>query len=288
MRQLPTRNTLSQLVIIISLMSMLVFYQKTHLDFTYWGWWILTVAFCFLGIPHGALDFDLYCRHNRPNIRQAIMFVLGYIVIASVMFMLWLWLPALCFLVFVAISVWHFRNDWQEYCESGYSLCLAIFILCAPGVFAFVETQQYLQWLYLSESWAQVLIMAMQLGFLCVCLVLLVALCRKKLKPDFMLVLEIFALISLLLTTSVLVYFLVYFISLHSMWYYIKYCEQFQLTPVQLVNVSTPWVVLTMIFAAGLYAFWGQSIEQGVLAMMFIGLFALTVPHMILVERSLK
>lgn len=288
MHQLTMRTTLSQLVIIISLLAILVFEQHPQLDFSYWGWWGLTLAFCFLGIPHGALDFDLYRRHNRPGFRQAMMFVVGYIVISSIMFVLWLWLPVLCFLIFMAISVWHFRNDWQVYCRSTYSVCLAIFVLCAPAIFAFSETQEYLQWLYLSQSWSEAIIIAMQLCFIIVCFVLFAGVCRKKITPDFMLILEIFALITLLVTTSLLVYFLVYFISLHSLWYYIKYCEKFNLSPVQLVNVSTPFVILTMMLAAGLYLFWGKNIEQGVLAMMFIGLFALTVPHMILVERSLK
>ena len=288
MHQLTVRTSLSHSVVIIALVAILVFYHHTYLDFSYWGWWGLMLAFCFLGIPHGALDFDLYRRHKRPDFGKAIMFVMGYIAISSLMFVLWLWLPALCFLIFMAISAWHFRNDWQAYCQSSYSLCLAIFVLCAPAIFAFSDTLQYLQWLYLNESWAQALIIAMQFGFISVCLIMFVGLVRKKITPDFALFLEIFALIVLLLTTSVLVYFLVYFISLHSMWYYINYCDKFKLTPMQLVNVSTPWVILTMILATGLYVVWGKSIEQGILSMMFIGLFALTVPHMILVERSLK
>lgn len=287
MNKLPTRNTLSQLVIITSLLAILLFYHKTHMDFSYWGWWVLAVAFCCLGIPHGALDFDLYRRNTQPNIRQGVVFALSYIAIAGVMFALWIWLPVLCFLAFMLISVWHFRKDWQSYCQSGLSLCMAIFVLCAPAVFAFTETQQYLQWLYLTEMWAQSFIIAMQVAFIISSIVLLVALLTKKLTASYALCFEIVALITVLLMTSVLVYFLVYFISLHSLWYYVRYCQKYRLSPLQLINVATPWVVLTMIFAAVLYALWGQAIEQGILVLMFIGLFALTVPHMVLVERIL-
>ena len=288
MHNLPSRAFMSQLVIIISLVAMLVFYHKAHLDFSYWGWWVLAVAFFCLGVPHGAFDFDLYQRNERPSLQQLVQFLVSYVAIASVMFLLWLALPVLCFAAFMIISVWHFRTDWVTYCQPSYSLCLALFVICAPSVFAYPETQQYLQWLYLTEFWAMAMIILMQLCFIAASLVMCIGLLRKKVAPNLLLCLEMVALIAVLKTTSVLVYFMVYFISLHSLWYYVRYCRRYQLHPRQLVKKSSPWVLLTMVFAAVVYALWGKNIEQGVLVLMFIGLFALTVPHMILVERAIN
>ena len=119
------RTTLSQLVIIISLLAIVVFEQHPQLDFSYWGWWGFA-RILFLGI-YGALIL-IYIVILTVRFSTSNDVCSGYIAISSIMFVLWLWLPVLCFL-FMAITVWHFRNDWQVYDRSAYSVCF-IFV-CA-------------------------------------------------------------------------------------------------------------------------------------------------------------
>ena len=65
------------------------------------------------GLPHGAFDIALLRRVvSLPRARSALV-IGGYVAAAAAMAALWLLLPLLALIVFLAIAAVHFGEDWQ-------------------------------------------------------------------------------------------------------------------------------------------------------------------------------
>lgn len=65
------------------------------------------------GLPHGAYDIALL-RHAVALDRTAlILAVTGYVIVALLMVLLWMTMPLVALVLFLAVAVVHFGEDWQ-------------------------------------------------------------------------------------------------------------------------------------------------------------------------------
>jgi len=97
---------------------------------------ILLIGSLIVGLPHGALDYDV-AKHLGMCLTtaQKIKFLLGYTGIAGINFLLWLILPFIGFLFFVAISIWHFGEDWPDKTLSAMrQLVFGTAFICLPAL----------------------------------------------------------------------------------------------------------------------------------------------------------
>ena len=245
----------------------------------------------FIGLPHGAMDGALALHLGWLRQRsKAAAFLLFYVGLAAAVVFAWVVAPVLTFVVFLGISLFHFgRGDVNE--EQSKAWLVESFArggLVIAGISQFhrvdadlvfqslVGSDTGLVWLFLD---AVSVVVAASIVFVGV---------RKSGANRRSYVLETVGLGILFAVTPPLFGFAVYFCLVHSSRHFQSMKEVFG-EALEAFEVAKPTVVLTLItWAAGIAALAVRSSDvafnEAVLQVVFIGLAALTVPHMILVD----
>lgn len=245
---------------------------------------ILALGVAILGVPHGALD-PWVARRLRLWRGPAgfAVFNLAYVALAAVVVGLWLLAPPVALIAFLAVSAWHFGGDWTLPGPARLLAGLAIVLLPAwrfeaevAEIFAVLAGPG-------GARVAEIIAMAgpgVAFGLLGAGLYA----ARSSLRSGA----ELAVIGALALTVQPLIYFIVYFCLLHSP----RHLRgQFAQAPRRLRTrlgvLALVYTALTLAMA-GAAAWWlaGASIEQSALRIVFIGLAALTAPHMLLIARA--
>lgn len=93
------------------------------------------VAILLFGLPHGTLDLAIL-QQERALDRSAMRPLLAsYIGLAGAMMLMWLTAPVAALIVFLAVSVIHFAEDWDDLRSSFLARAMASAILTAPALF---------------------------------------------------------------------------------------------------------------------------------------------------------
>ena len=249
---------------------------------------LLGFAVALIGFPHGGLDGWLAQRSGLVRgVRELMLFHLAYILVAVAVAMLWLWQPALTLAAFIAISAWHFSGDWSALKSTQRGL-VGVALLALPAW----QWEASVSIVFEALAGAGGLQLAHALGVLgpVWALVMLFAIWRLRQQPTT--VLELSGLTVLALLTPPLLFFAVYFCALHSPRQ--LRCSLAMAARAQrrrLFVLATVYATLAAVFvlAAGFALMtvgespqaWLRRLDadQG-LQLLFIGLAALTVPHM--------
>lgn len=251
-----------------------------------WSWQIglLALLVIVLGLPHGALDpwvAEQIGMHNTLGQQSA--FALGYLVISAGVVAIWWVMPVVSLLVFLIISAWHFSGDWADALSRPTRLVLGTSLLLMP--IGFHTEAVALIFSYLSGEGGAAL--AYQLALApwvladIMLVIILVALVQKQGRTAA----EALALLVLAFSTPPLIYFIVYFCLLHSPRHLLGiYQHAGQAHYAKLTKMLVVYTLATLVLLGALAWFWADlSTEALVLRLVFIGLAALTVPHMMLV-----
>lgn len=247
----------------------------------------LAVMVIFLGLPHGALDpwvAELVGLSQTP--KQAVIFNVFYLLIAGLVVLTWLLFPVISLMVFLLISAWHFSGDWERDSNRLLRLGVGALLILMPITFhtenvAFIFTQLSglgggtLAHAIAVPEWAAISAMLLLIG---------VASVQHKWLSAF----EYLGLLVLAYTASPLVYFALYFCLLHSprhlagLFRYANPKEHPRLFRMALI-----YTVFTLILMAALYFLWSDlPVDSMILRLIFIGLAAVTVPHMMLIAMA--
>lgn len=231
-----------------------------------------------IGLPHGALDPLFAGQMNwLANLRRQLLFFAGYLALAAGVAISWYFMPLLMLIGFLVYSAWHFGGD---YAQGLLRLSYGGLILSAPLVCAPVESGLLLQAVSLGESTTMLVRVSPAIAALCAVTLVLTYRISK---------LRQWAELALLWCSAVvfdpLFYFALYFCCAHSLRHYLHAFTD-------LNAYSTMHVMLTLVgFSAiawlvggGIYYGWLQPHGIEFSALVFIGLAALTVPHMIVME----
>jgi len=246
----------------------------------------LILAACLIslvGLPHGALDPVI--AHRAGLIRSplsAMQFVFSYLMVVALVVGFWLLTPTLALLVFLAISAVHFGRDWQRKLQFG-GLGYGLLILGLPGLFHADEVVQIFAFLLFGED---PLLALRALQLMAVLGTLLVVWDIRGLS--LLRRIELTLLASIAWMIEPLWYFVIYFCGFHSPRHLIP--EFLRLEPAHRVTAFAV-VLATTILTLALAAVVGSHVEVRydnlnmlVFQLLFIGLAALTVPHMCLLE----
>lgn len=264
---------------------------------------VLAVLVALLGVPHGALDAHV-ARASlgvRGPARLA-LYLLGYIGLAGAVVALWLMAPMASLLAFLVISALHFSFDWSGQTGVLGRLGFGFSVVCLPALLFEAEVEALFAILtglggvpgpsepLTSEPLTSELLTGGSLvaGMSMLAYPALVAMiwgaARARRWPG-LLALEAGALLVMALTLSPLIYFTIYFCGLHSPRHLMDTCQGLGIrTWRQLLVMAAPATLATLA-AAWVIGFQGVDLapSEATVRILFIGLAALTVPHMITV-----
>ncbi len=235
------------------------------------------------GLPHGALDVELARKMNLVvSIKTALIFLIVYILLAALGIALWLAVPTIGLSIFLLISAYHFSDDWSGILPRWLCLVIGSIVICMPAVFHGETVSEIFQWLLISEAQAAIIVSILYYCGLAGSVLLVTGLIFNRSSP--MLLLEIALLWAVAALLSPLLFFIVYFCFLHSMRHLIDCSQKLEYSPRQCYIKSLPILALTLVIAlCGYYFFNSGKVNQDILRWVFIGLFALTIPHICLI-----
>ena len=247
---------------------------------------ILIPLIIMLGLPHGALDVYI-ARHIGlwQNWKELVLFSVLYLLIAAGVILLWLLQPMVSLISFLLISAWHFGIDGDTRSSIERSM-FGITLLCAPSFFHPEAVNYIFKMLTAQNSsiliWIQAKLASLAfLGYLTLIWI------NREQEPKLSQGVLIISIIIFAAFLPPLVFFGLYFCMLHSPPHLLKIMSV--LNPAEKSSalwLSAIFTGFTVLIAGMLYmvALQQTSFEVAGLKLIFIGLAALTVPHMILID----
>lgn len=247
---------------------------------------LLITAVALFGIPHGAID-PLVARHL--GLWQTPAGLLAHLVLysslAALTILIWSIIPVASLLIFLLISIWHFSADWRLHVHAIQRWIIGGVIVLGPLLFHGEQVTvifaslippaaavTIVQWLY-----------PLSIGLLAaVCWPLI-----SQWKLNRSGAIELLALLILAMLLPPLVYFLVFFCGLHSPRHLIDVYAQCRPASIRpwLLTVITISGITIGLAAIGYLTMPAMTVSEQLTRLLFIGLAALTVPHMVLIER---
>lgn len=254
---------------------------------------LLVIFIALVGMPHGALDVMMIARLTQQGESKSGLaagvnhsywlrlcgYYLLYTGVAGLAFGFWLLFPSTALILFLVMAVSHFRHDWQGFGGRLMQMSLAALVVTGPACFHADAIAEYFQALFLSDQAISIIVVSMQSVALSAILLALYA--PKKLSFSRLLVLAIVGISAFCLDP--LLFFIAYFCSLHSLLHTLSIKEEFDLSWPQLMYRVVPPMLITLLLMGTVFVLVPfQTVDAQWLRVIFIGLFALTVPHMLL------
>jgi Brp/Blh family beta-carotene 15,15'-monooxygenase len=250
----------------------------------------LAIAVTLLGLPHGALDFAV-AKSLRliSGALSGFFFITAYTAIAIISIIFWINFPATALSIFLCISVYHFSADWRIFLPKYAALSLATIVICGPAIAYPSVVSTLFTGLLLSNETAGFIIQGMRIMFGTSLLGVTYFMLGKQKAFDFWTIAEWVALTLSSLVLTPLLHFGLYFCLLHSPKHLHDVSVALKIRVTKALFVSLPFVFLTLLLAAGAYMLFlrgGHTINlsEALLRWVFIGLFGLTMSHMLLIS----
>lgn len=253
-------------------------------------------AVALAGLPHGAADAWIAAREGlaRGALRQA-AFLASYSGLALLVIAAWLLFPVASLAIFLALSVWHFGDDSRKDLHPVARIATGLIILGAPAAFHGPAVSEAYVILSGDRGGAIVFVQAALFWLACLALPVTMALTpagipllARATSARITHLVEMILLVALAAFLSPLLYFAAYFCAVHSPRHLGRVMR---LLPAR--GGSGLWgtvAVLTVISILAGAATWGwlatasQQPDAAGLQVLFVGLAALTLPHMVLVD----
>jgi beta-carotene 15,15'-dioxygenase len=263
----------------------------------------LTLA---IGLPHGATDFLLFqhLQGLKLDKKQVIKFFAVYLLAVFAYFICWIVLPIPSLILFLVISTYHFgQSNWQDL---RFSKALSFLLFMSWGAFViggavlwhWDESKIVIgQLIGFVPDYPIEKMFAIQWSFLILNLFLLVFLFfTKKINQSYFLVeCTKLALLSFLLYFSPLIVgFTIYFTLWHSLESLVNQLDFFRrqvpkFSIADYYRQAAPYTILAVLGLLGLVL--GQSFffaESSIISLYLILIACVTLPHIFLIEESLK
>ena len=246
---------------------------------------ILAALIFFFGVPHGALD---------PVFAQKILFlnswqdwtkfVIAYLALSIAVVFIWWQLPLIFMGSFLLLSVMHFSRDLNDQVPKITRVLYGGSIIFLPTIFHFKEMQNLFSLILDADTGLQITSFLYLLAWPWLA-GSLISIYFQFIK-GWLFGLEILAVALLTTLASPLVSFTLYFCGMHSLRHILRTRAYSGLTLMKLGLVSLA-PMLGVIFIALLAWFYLPELPnyERILRLVFVGLAALTVPHMLLIDR---
>lgn len=254
---------------------------------------VVAAAVVLLGVPHGALDVIHAARRltvSGPG-RWA-LFVAGYVAVAALVVLGWIAAPTLALALFLVLSAFHFSGDLEEGAPRRLRALHGATLVTMPAWHHREDLTELFAHLVPAEGAAQLVAALATVAPAVLALLVLVlsagALGRFREPFDALppgALLESAATLALTLVAPPLTAFAVYFCALHSARHVARTGRIFALPGRDLLRAAAlPTLATALAVPVGLAALPDTPPDARTLQVVFIGLAALTVPHMMLIE----
>ncbi|MDR9389020.1 MAG: Brp/Blh family beta-carotene 15,15'-dioxygenase [Wenzhouxiangella sp.] len=244
---------------------------------------LLALGVVVLGLPHGALDpataEHAKLVHSRSSL---VVFNALYTLVALAVIGLWWLFPVFTLGLFLAVSAWHFSGDWRYVLPiwaqwiGGAGLLMMPIVSHTPAV---AEIFTILS----GPGGGQLAEFLGQAGLAVPALMLAVAVYAAA-RGAWVSALEFAGLVALGWVAPPLVFFIVYFCLLHSPRHLREHFDASAPSEhPKLWRMLVIYTLATLLLAIPLLWLWsGGQLGEATLRLVFIGLAAVTVPHMLL------
>ena len=247
---------------------------------------VSAVVILFLGVPHGALD-TLYARplYRLQSFGAWIVFGAAYVGLAALVVALWAMMPFAFLLGFLLVSAFHFSGDPAEGTPVVFRALYGGAIIVFPALRHDGQVTELFSFLAGAETAARLVEALHWIAFAWLFATLWAA--ARQVKKNLVTSLEMVSVAALAIFASPLVAFCVFFCGMHSIRHILRthdYSEK--KSYLQLLQLALLPFLLTLAGAsAGWYFLSDASFDGRVVQLVFVSLAALTVPHMLLVDR---
>lgn len=247
---------------------------------------LLAPLVAILGLPHGALDLPIAeVLWPLKGWRGKLGFLAVYLALAAAVIVLWIVLPGVALAAFLAYSVLHFSDDWAD-ATSPLKWTGGMATIGAPALFHPEEVAALFAQLSAPAAAQVTTHLAVFAGALA--LGVFIATCIVRPEARGQAAVEQAMLWGIAALLPPLLFFAVYFCGLHSL-------RHFTVTIQSVPRARRALAISALlsglvVFVAVMFQFSQPTSDLGETSKLsmqtiFIGLAALTVPHMLLVER---
>ena len=247
----------------------------------------------FIGLPHGSFDGAVATLVGFRNKIQFLQFIFLYLVLFFLVILFWLYFPIISLTFFILMTISHFGLcDWTNFKINNYkySVSFTYGMTIIFGIIYFNENQSFLIFEYLTNDKIYIVqkyfLIPYFLTLISIIYFIYLSFYEKKLRKG---IIEILFLLSIFYFFDPLLSFTIYFCFFHT-YKHLKHLIKniyLNLTNRKFVIYST--LIFTAIsWVGGLvivyYLVQNLSLYESLLKVIFIGLAALTLPHMLLID----
>jgi len=247
---------------------------------------VLSPVILVLGVPHGALDV-VFARRlgGLRSLTDWTLFTIAYFVVASSVVLFWWFEPGTFLVAFLLISAFHFSGDpagetpalWRTLYGGAVIFCpialhaaevarLFAFIVGLPAARSIVDVLHPVAWPWLAA----------------ICVVAILGVRTAPVRS-----IEMVSLAALLTFTPPLIGFTLFFCGMHGARHVLRTRDYSRAGRLRDLLRIARWPMLATVagVAIAVGCSNGSPLDLRLAQVLFVGLAALTVPHMILVER---
>ena len=247
---------------------------------------ILATLILLLGVPHGA--FDTIFAYRLYDLRKPtdwMLFTMIYLLLAVVVVAVWWWAPMVFLILFLLISAAHFSGDPEEGTPHATRILYGGSVLLLPALFHSEEMAQLFGLLVGNEPALLLMPWIKLIAWIWLpCVVLGVILLAWS---DWLGAMEIASVVLLSVAAPPLIAFTLFFCGMHSARHILRTIDYSGSLSRRLLALSAllPMIGVAVVSALAWWFLKGKSLDERLIQIVFVGLAALTVPHMALVER---
>ena len=252
---------------------------------------VLALAVAVTGLPHGALDPWLARQSGLWRTRRGLVaFHLAYVALAALVLVAWRWLPGPSLALFLAISAWHFAGDWRGHLPGAARAVAGGALLALPAWRWPGEVQAIFVMLSGADGAAVAEALATMAPWLAAGMAIVAAFALRRSLTT---AIELAAITALALLLPPLLFFIVYFCALHSL----RHLRHAALgadagARRRMAGVAVGYTLLALVLAAVAWPWLARAGDARpvpgtpLAQLVFIGLAALTLPHMLVVMHA--
>ncbi len=246
---------------------------------------VATLIF-FLGVPHGALD---PCFAQKllgvKGWRAWLQFVVIYVGLAGCVVLIWWQAPLVFMSGFLIISILHFSRDLAPPTAKISTLLYGGAIIVLPTILHFSEMLELFTLIVGAEG-AQTIVVALRALAWPWAVALAILICFEAIK-NWRVGFEILSVSLLAVVAQPLIAFTVYFCGMHSLRHLLRTQQYVNLSVGRLLWICLlPMLGVSALVALAWLYLPASSYDSRLLQFVFVTLAALTVPHMLLVDRA--
>ena len=247
----------------------------------------------FIGLPHGSFDGAVASLVGFSNRYQFSQFIFYYFFLFLLVILFWLYFPISALAIFIIMTIIHFGLcDWTHFKinKYKYSVTFTYGMTVIFGIIFFNENQSLLIFEYLTNKniylISKFLLIPYLLTLLSIIYFIYLSFFEKKLRKG---IVEILFLLIIFYIFDPLLSFAIYFCFFHTYKHLKHLIKNIYLNLTNKKFVINTTLIFTMIsWVAGIgivyFLFQNLSLYESILKVIFIGLAALTLPHMLLVD----